>query len=546
MIMAQSLKANVDLGPHQYDITPESAHSAVLLLKSEEPEILRNTLLAIAQFAKQDKRNKEPSNCQLLLDLDAIQYILPHIGHNELSIRRCALKNLALLCHLPRGREQVLEDPESLRRIVSLFCTMEDIFILEFASLILSEVTKELNGCEQLLAANILSVIFNRMKNCPDPDVQMNSLQIISNLTADPARASVIAQDPQFSWPSILSLLPNKYVAIQQAAIATVEQLVSRYQDPVIQKSFRDSTGVLDLCSSICLQEGFYVQKRLDDYFPTIAKIHETTIPPSHWQPVYVVMFNPVDCQPLSAVDIIRNPHKVSTSNIKLITSASVFLPKVEDVNLRTYLLKLKMWFGDPTQSMLDLGAEDSIYDVRYREMCTEVSSALKERAQLLAEYVCEVMSGRSQNRDCSVSGVNLHLADLMTYLNTPVLGLGWIQVGGALERALLYKVLADRIGLPCSFYRAAGAHAWCEVAVPDLPIKQLEEEEDNIPLYPSGLLRVNYVVDLTLQQGKLFPVGSVEARRICGPKGAPLYVARRPRNCNCLSKNSKLSVKDK
>lgn len=40
--MAKSLKTNVDLGPHQYDITPESAHSAVLLLKSEEPEILRN------------------------------------------------------------------------------------------------------------------------------------------------------------------------------------------------------------------------------------------------------------------------------------------------------------------------------------------------------------------------------------------------------------------------------------------------------------------------------------------------------------------------
>lgn len=60
---------------------------------------------------------------------------------------------------------------------------MEDVFVLEFASLVLSEVTKELNGCEQLLATNILGVIFNRMKNCLDPDVQINSLKVNNTYT---------------------------------------------------------------------------------------------------------------------------------------------------------------------------------------------------------------------------------------------------------------------------------------------------------------------------------------------------------------------------
>lgn len=55
---------------------------------------------------------------------------------------------------------------------------MEDVFVLEFASLVLSELTKEPEGCDQLLSANTIGILFNKMKNCPDPDVQINTLQV--------------------------------------------------------------------------------------------------------------------------------------------------------------------------------------------------------------------------------------------------------------------------------------------------------------------------------------------------------------------------------
>lgn len=55
---------------------------------------------------------------------------------------------------------------------------MEDVFVLEFASLVLSELTREPLGCEQLVSANILSSLFSRMKNSLDPDVQKNCLQV--------------------------------------------------------------------------------------------------------------------------------------------------------------------------------------------------------------------------------------------------------------------------------------------------------------------------------------------------------------------------------
>lgn len=56
---------------------------------------------------------------------------------------------------------------------------------------------------------------------------------------------------------------------------------------------------------------------------------------------------------------------------------------------------------------------------LRYRDKCQEVSSSLKQRAQLLGEFVSEQMSGLTQDRDCTMPSVNLHLADLMviTYL---------------------------------------------------------------------------------------------------------------------------------
>lgn len=57
---------------------------------------------------------------------------------------------------------------------------MEDIFVLEFASLVLCELTREPLGCDQLVSANILNTLFNRMKNSTDPDVQNNCLQVFT------------------------------------------------------------------------------------------------------------------------------------------------------------------------------------------------------------------------------------------------------------------------------------------------------------------------------------------------------------------------------
>lgn len=74
--------------------------------------LLYQTLRAITKFAAQEIQNRH-----VLYNLNAIKYILPHIEHPELNIKRFALKALAQLCQLPQGPEQVLDNPQNLRKI---------------------------------------------------------------------------------------------------------------------------------------------------------------------------------------------------------------------------------------------------------------------------------------------------------------------------------------------------------------------------------------------------------------------------------------------
>ncbi|RVE43339.1 hypothetical protein evm_012010 [Chilo suppressalis] len=842
-----------DLSFHPYTITPESAHTSILLLESKEPEILCQTLRAITKFSAQDMFNRN-----VLFELNAINYILPHVEHPEMNIRRFALKALAQLCQLPKGPEQVLANSQNLRKISQMLVKMEDVFVLEFASLVLAELTREPLGCEQLVSANILSSLFSRMKNSLDPDVQKNCLQTLSNLLDDPICASEVTKNQQFSWPSLLALMQSKYLAIQHAALRTVDQLICRYKDQVVQRTFRASTGVLDLCDilesyefrdvhtlvlgvlrnyvetednayhlyqsgcilrllaylemalpamkphclavltkmsftangrdalyqtgtdlvfchqllssnvelladaamgvanmtkllpsavrmsdtniieALCVilgddaavwfyirmnslralaelcriipkaafslvepktfaalrainkkykdtpieaqrlavqcyinlqnyhvstkamlnsefmqellnilqriditlkimvctvisglmaedmakelftsrrgeevvatnlriehvglrtalctliacsvtdegadvylelgtihymvgnrmaryvvgawepaleaifnhhpsaklaytgrldindftKEGFYVQKRLGSTFPTLRAAMEQK--PPYKDPVYVCMFYQPPFDRASSMDI-RAPHQQSESKLEMSSSARLrALPSPDDHNLRSYLTRLKIWFGDPAKSLHYMEIEDAHYEVRYREKCDEVSSSLKQRASLLAEFVAEQMCGLTQERDCSVFSVDLHLADLISELSSPAVGIGWVRCGGSLERSVLYKVLSDRLGLPCSLHRA-GSRAWCEVAVPELrPGEELAHEEK----YPAGLLRANYVVDLMVNPGALYVKNSYEASRVCGPACQPPYTARElPEVCRC------------
>lgn len=91
------------------------------------------------------------------------------------------------------------------------------------------------------------------------------------------------------------------------------------------------------------------------------------------------------------------------------------------------------------------------------------------------------------------------------------IIPLGWMRVGLHMERALLFKVLADRVGLPSSLVRGPkGRRGWVELALPLLP-------QDPRPAYPNHLLRPNYVLDLLITPVMMYPLGTYEADVYCG-----------------------------
>lgn len=44
--------------------------------------------------------------------------------------------------------------------------------------------------------------------------------------------------------------------------------------------------------------------------------------------------------------------------------------------------------------------------------------------------------------------------------------------MGNYLERALLFKVLSDKVGFPCALVRGSHGRAWVEIAVPVLNVE--------------------------------------------------------------------------
>lgn len=85
----------------------------------------------------------------------------------------------------------------------------------------------------------------------------------------------------------------------------------------------------------------------------------------------------------------------------------------------------------------------------------------------MLAEFVARQMSGFDPENKCIPSQLEVHLRKIKEHLETNVIPLGHLRVGSYLERALLFKVIADRICLPAALVRGGYGISWIEIAIP-------------------------------------------------------------------------------
>ena len=95
--------------------------------------------------------------------------------------------------------------------------------------------------------------------------------------------------------------------------------------------------------------------------------------------------------------------------------------------------------------------------------------SYVAERAKMLGKFVAQQMSGPDPLIRCVDHQLEIHLKEIKASIETSVIPLGMLRVGSYFERALLFKVIADRIHLPAALVRGEYGKAWIEIAVPQV-----------------------------------------------------------------------------
>ncbi|XP_071838441.1 armadillo repeat-containing protein 3-like [Apostichopus japonicus] len=125
-----------------------------------------------------------------------------------------------------------------------------------------------------------------------------------------------------------------------------------------------------------------------------------------------------------------------------------------------------------------------------------------KEQVICLAQFVSQKMGGSIERGQLSNFSYELSISQLKYELKNNIIPIGRIDRGIHYHRALLYKVLADRIGLACTLVRGEYNRAWNEVLLTD------DDDNPELPRFPPK----PFIVDLIHHPGSLFLSDSPDA----------------------------------
>ncbi|KAM3929613.1 armadillo repeat-containing protein 3 [Leptodactylus fuscus] len=154
---------------------------------------------------------------------------------------------------------------------------------------------------------------------------------------------------------------------------------------------------------------------------------------------------------------------------------------------------QITQWFPPVDQDLVDY--------------ISEVTSTIlpmphpRDQVVALAQFVAEKMGGPIAKDRLQEFSWELHVSELKYELKCNVIPIGKIRKGIFYHRALLYKVIADRIGLSCSLTRGDYGRAWNKVKLLDDSIHA------GTKAFPE-----TYIVDLMYEPGRLMKHGGAEA----------------------------------
>ncbi|KAM9308562.1 armadillo repeat-containing protein 3 [Gastrophryne carolinensis] len=125
----------------------------------------------------------------------------------------------------------------------------------------------------------------------------------------------------------------------------------------------------------------------------------------------------------------------------------------------------------------------------------------LKEQVVALAQFVAGQMGGPIDKDHLHDFSWELHISELKYELQSNVIPVGRIKKGTFYHRALLYKAIADRLGIACTLVRGDYGRGWNEVKLLADAVRPGTRASPE-----------NFLVDLMHEPGRLLKYGTVEA----------------------------------
>ncbi|XP_024937050.1 armadillo repeat-containing protein 3 isoform X1 [Cephus cinctus] len=407
--------------------------------------------------------------------------------------------------------------------------------------------------------------LYNLLKSSESLPVKNAAVQLIQELSADSSLAALLIKAGCFTYMTNEQTDFN----IISSWKTCKETLLAAY----LPAKFA-FTGRLSLHD--VTQDGFYVMRRTFCPFPILDDLFRLKICPL--DPIYVINFSqpPSDYQ-----DTLNLQYEKEKSQIlgTRRTSTRTSISRKSFASIEVINSAMEWKFGK-------LQPDPYLYEYLELFKCKLIANEIAEtssttlpglanmsfiesRARLLGKFVARQMSGPDPDCQCRNHQFDIHISEIKLDIETSVIPLGQVRVGSFLERALLFKVMADKICLPTALVRGQYGKAWVEIAIPKIELlnkqylktpssvnalmsdsenkrtntsKQLMSlsinSERNLPydnrnlvtnrnrnsvfnghkqpIFPTKLLRPNFIVDLIYNPGDLLPIGSLQAKKYC------------------------------
>lgn len=215
------------------NINIETPETVILLLKSSEDNVILEAFHHLDIFAE-----KWMENYLCLYQNNILDSIIKHCYHQNLFIRRYAMKMLSQFFNLDKIKEKLLNSLECYNICVETFQRIDDVFLQEYSSVVLNNLCEN-QQFSQAMSINLelIDSICNRIEIATDPDVLVQCLEIIFKLSQN--YLGIICACRNIPLESILLAVISEYPKIQYFSLRILREIASCDENKMCRDFFK-------------------------------------------------------------------------------------------------------------------------------------------------------------------------------------------------------------------------------------------------------------------------------------------------------------------